>query len=391
MANFKNTKSSTKKVFIDYIPAELKQTNGSDWRVVYYCKVPGKEEMKRFRKRVPKLNSKKDRERLAKQICLNINNDLKSGWSPFYDVNTKNEYRLFLDTLNQFSKQTERKLKDKLIRPDSLRAYTSYLNNVKEYMLKNNMENMLSVEFTRDFVVTFLDHIYFERKRSARTHNNYLGFLNLIGVFMEDRKYIPQNPVFKIPKRKVNKKKREVLPHWLRDDIINYCSLKSKAYLTLCLTTYFCFVRRTELTKLLVKHVNIKEGTIFVPGDASKNGRDGTVTITKKLMPLLRNHIDGSNNSFYLFSENNYLPGERQLQPKKISDEWAEMRRKMNLDSKYQFYSLKDTGITNLLLMGVPAKKVRDQARHYDIRVTESYISRNEKADEELRTIDFEF
>lgn len=383
--------TSNKRLFIDYVPAELKQTAGNDWRVVFYVKKPGKEKLKRFRRRVPPLKNKIERERLAKRMCANINEKLLEGWSPFYEGSGQNSYKSFISVLDQFLQQNKRKLKDQMIRKDSYRAYLSFTNNIKKYLEETSKEKMLAVEFTRSFAIQFIDHIYFERKRSARTSNNYLSFLNQIGIFMEERKYLPKNPVQNISKRKVAKKKREILPGWLRNDIFKYWKLNSKAYLTLCLTTYFCFIRRTELTKLKVKHVNLFEGIIFVPGSASKNGKDGTVTIPKRLRILLAEHLSKSENSDYLFSNNNYLPGKNRLKPKKISDEWAKMRNEMDVDSKYQFYSLKDTGITNLLLLGIPAKKVRDQARHHDIRITESYVARTEKADEELLNIDFNF
>ncbi len=127
------------------------------------------------------------------------------------------------------------------------------------------------------------------------------------------------------------------------------------------------------------------------PDQLQKNGKDGTVTIPKKLRILLVDHLVQSENSECLFSKNGFLPGTIKLNPKKISDEWAKMRAKLNFENKYQFYSLKDTEITNLLLLEVPAKKVRDQARHHDIRITETYISRTEKADNELLKIDFNF
>lgn len=390
MSEFKNHSSQNTRLFIDYIPAELKQTQSDDWRIVYYCKIPGKEKLKRFRKRVPNLQNKTLRRKLAKKICEKINRELAEGWSPFFDGKRQGDFQLFSNILKQFVDQAKRKLKDGSIRKDSLRSYVSFSNNINSYINKKNPQ-MMAAEFDRHFIIDFLDYIYFEKKRTARTSNNYLSFLNQVGIFMEDRKYVVSNPAAKIPKRKEVKKKREYLPDWLRNDILNYWKTRNINYLTLCLTTYFCFIRRTELTKLLVKHVNLKEGIIFIPGDASKNRRDGTVTIPKKLISLLAEHISQNYNSDFLFSADDFKPGKFQLAPKKISDEWAKMRAEMAVDSKYQFYSLKDTGITNLLLMGVPAKKVRDQARHYDIRITESYISRTEEADEEIRTIDFKF
>lgn len=390
MSESKNLTSPNTRLFIDYIPAELKQTQSDDWRIVYYCKIPGKEKLKRFRKRVPKLQNRTERKKLANRIAVKINKDLAAGWSPFFDGIAQSNYQLFSKVLQQFLEQAKRRLNDGTIRKDSLRSYTSFVNNIVNYLSKTRPE-MMAAEFDREFVITFLDYIYFDRKRTARTSNNYLSFLNQIGMFMLERKYILSNPAAKIPKRRQGKKKREILPDWLRNDVFNYYKNRNPHYLTLCLMTYFCFIRRTELTKLKVKHVNLKDSTVFIPGDASKNRMDGTVTIPKQLLMLLGDHLKKNNNSDYLFSADNYKPGNRQLKPKKISDEWAKMRDALAVDSKYQFYSLKDTGITNLLLMGVPAKKVRDQARHYDIRITESYVSRAEKADEEIRTIDFKF
>lgn len=391
MTDSEKLPSGNHRLFIDYVPAELKQIDNDDWRVVYYCRVPGKDRLKRFRKRVPPLKNQKERERLARILCQKINDELRKGWSPFVDYAGKNEYKRFDVVMKQFIDQAERRLKDKTIREESIRSYRSFVKNILDYMKYKKLENMLVVDFDRTFVIDFVDYIYFKKKRTARTSNNYLSFLNTLAIFLIDRKYLTENQVEKIPKRKVTKKKREVLPAWLRDDIINYWKERNPAYLTLCLTTYFCFIRRTELTKLKVKFVDLNAGTIFIPGDASKNSKDGTVTIPKQLRKLLAVHIDGANGSDYLFSKYNYHPGRTALSPKKISDEWAKMRDAMKIKSNYQFYSLKDTGITNLLLLGVPAKKVRDQARHHDIRITESYIARNDKADEELKSIDFEF
>ena len=58
------------------------------------------------------------------------------------------------------------------------------------------------------------------------------------------------------------------------------------------------------------------------------------------------------------------------------------MRTKLNLSEKIDWYSLKDTGITDLLKAGVPLISVRDQARHYSSKQTDEYTPRSlKKAD----------
>ena len=95
-------------------------------------------------------------------------------------------------------------------------------------------------------------------------------------------------------------------------------------------------------------------------------------------------------NTYFLFSKD-FKTGKTAINPKKISNTWAKYRKIFGFDDKYQFYSLKDTGITDLLNSSIPAIKVRDQARHYDLKITESYTARNKFADETLRNSSFEF
>lgn len=388
--NLLQKKVSKKSLFIDYIPAVLQATTGNNWMIVFYVKEPGKEKLKRFRRRVPKLKSKTERRKLAARMCGNINEKLTDGWTPFFDGYEANEYKKLIDVMDVFLEQCERRLKDHLFRPDSYRAYLSFANNIKNYLKEQGKENLFCVELTKDFIIKFLDYIYFDKKRTARTANNYLSFFSTLCTFLLDRKLIPSNPTNGIQKRKVGKKKREILPATLRNEIFKYLASQNPNYLTVCLTVYFCFIRRTEITKLLVKHVDLKNDTIFIPAEISKNKKDGVVTIPRKLKIMLVKHLENACMDDYLFSED-FTPGTTQLQPKKISDEWSKMRKVLKFANKYQFYSLKDTGITEMFLLGVPSKKIRDQARHYDIKITESYTPRNYEADKYLIDLDFNF
>lgn len=380
-----------KKLFIDYKPAEIQRGNNGDWRIVFYVKVPGKEKMKRFRRRIPSISSKTERNQYAKRMAASINEQLRKGWSPFYDGAAQNNMTLFENAIQKHLDQAERKCKDNLLREDSLRSYRSFSKNILQYLKEIGKEKMLCVEIDRSFIINFLDELYYKKKRTARTSNNYLSFISQMCVFMVDRNYISKNPTEKIEKRKVGKKKREVLPDYLREQIFKYQFQESRAYLTLCLCVYFYFIRRTEITKLQVKHISLERDTIFLPAEISKNRINGVVTIPKRLKSLLADHIKGSYENDYVFSSDNYKTGQKQVQPKKISDEWAKMRKALNFESKFQFYSLKDTGITNLLLQGVAAKKVRDQARHHDIRITEKYTPEKTEADQTLLNLDFDF
>jgi hypothetical protein len=55
------------------------------------------------------------------------------------------------------------------------------------------------------------------------------------------------------------------------------------------------------------------------------------------------------------------------------------MRKKIGVNPKIKWYFLKDTGIVDLIVAGVPLNSVRDQARHHSISQTNDYIPKNMK------------
>ena len=53
------------------------------------------------------------------------------------------------------------------------------------------------------------------------------------------------------------------------------------------------------------------------------------------------------------------------------------MRRALSLRPEWQFYSLKDTGITEMLEAGVPPKLVKELADHSSLEMTEKYLHKS--------------
>ena len=53
---------------------------------------------------------------------------------------------------------------------------------------------------------------------------------------------------------------------------------------------------------------------------------------------------------------------------------WQKMRENLSLPDSYHFYSLKDTGITEMLESGMPSKFVKDLAGHHSLSMTERYL-----------------
>ena len=90
-----------------------------------------------------------------------------------------------------------------------------------------------------------------------------------------------------------------------------------------------------------------------------------------------------SPNDYYLFSDN-YKPGKTEKSEKMFRDYWRyHVRKDLKLSDKYKFYSLKDTGITNML-RHYDVLSVRDQARHSSILMTDIYTPHDIQVANEL-------
>ena len=86
----------------------------------------------------------------------------------------------------------------------------------------------------------------------------------------------------------------------------------------------------------------------------------------------------------YLFSDN-FAPGRIRKSEKSFRDYWTKhMRKELEFSERYKFYSLKDTGITNMLRANTDILTVRDQARHSSILITDIYTPKDIKEANEL-------
>ena len=87
--------------------------------------------------------------------------------------------------------------------------------------------------------------------------------------------------------------------------------------------------------------------------------------------------IFDSPGQFFLFS-NDFRPGKERRTEKAFRDYWSRyIRTNLNLTDRYKFYSLKDTGITNMLRANTDILTVRDQARHSSILITDIYTPKD--------------
>ena len=376
---------------MDYTPAELKENK--IWVVEYYVLNPNTNTLERKRKRVRPIKSISERRKFAKKLILEINSRLESGWNPFFENKGTRELTKLLDALEVYINRCTTEHKDGNIRFDTFRTYNSQIKLLKEYIITRlKQPEMFAYKFDEDFIGTYLDYIRYERGLSAKTRDNYLSFLTTLSTFLLKKKYIAVNPTLTYTKINRKTKQRTIIDPTTREKIFSYWDKKNPNFLTLCLVCYYCLVRRTELTKLRVKDINLEKSTLFIDSFDSKNRKSAHVTIPNKLKPILRIHLNGAPLTDYLFSAKNYAPGPEQVTPMRITKRWSYMRDGLGIAKNIHWYSLKDTGITDLLRAGVALISVRDQARHSSSAQTDEYTPRElRNADTEIKDSGIKF
>lgn len=355
------------------MPAQVSE--GKVWYIYYWVKNPQTGELVRIRFKFNRIKRISERRREARRICLEINNKLYKGWNPLVEQEAPRAYTEFSHAVEVFLKEIERQIEDGTKRPDTLRSYASALRLFSAFLEKQGKDDMYTLFFTHEIVRDYLDEMYFHRKVSAVTRNNHLTFLKNFGEWCVGKRFVKVNPAEGIkPLKASTQKRRTIIPRAIVKEFLLDLEV-SPGFRLLCALTYYCLIRRTELTLIKVSSIQLAQQRIIIPGEISKNSREQPVSIPSIIVPLLVNHLKTAKPSNYLFSTNDYKPGKNRLSPKKVTDEWVRHKKRYKWPDGYQLYSLKDSGITHMLEDGIPQIDVRDQARHTDISVTNRYIA----------------
>lgn len=344
----------------------------------------------KMRRKTIKLNRIKgitNRRTYARQVIKRLIEQLNKGWNPWIAKDTS-DLMVFEDALRRYENHLEKMLANGYFRKETYNGYKSYLKIMRGYISKTRPTYYV-YQFDRTFCVDFLDYVFIERDNGAQTRNNYLNFLRVFSGFMVDKGYLKSRPTDGIApiSKRLYAKERECIPLDVVSRIADYCLEKEPDFLFACYLLYYCFIRPVEMTRLRVRHFNLKECTLTIPSDLSKNKKTQTVTVPKKvIMYGIERGVFSAPMDDYIFSYR-LRPGSTEINPKHFRDHWENVRKALRLKKEWKFYSLKDTGITEMCDKKMASITVRDQARHSSLAITDIYTRHNATANKDIMDI----
>lgn len=354
-----------------YIPAVAHHNKAMGWIVEYYAYNPIKKDLDRKRFRLNNLRAKTSAAQFKMQVAeivRTINNRLAGGWTPFGESENSRYYTSIADVMQMYIAEKTREL-----RPDSMRSYRSFCNIFGQWCDKN-VPKIQCTLFNKVLAVKYMDYYYNDRNASGKTYNNHLKMARAFFAWAKEKCYCKENPFELMKTKKEEKKKRILIPADTRKQIKSYFEDKKPAYIAVMELVYTSLLRPTEICRIQIKQIDLQNGTIYMPPDKTKNGNERYAFLSEELCERLRQQIAGKQKDMYLFGTG-YIPKKDPISSKMLRKDWDKMRKALQLPDEMQLYSLRDTGINNMLLAGIDPLTVMQAADHHDLAMTTRYAN----------------
>lgn len=338
---------------------------------------PAEGKMKRKRIYLGRCKTKSELKSTASRIIKKLVEKLSGGWNPWIESSNQLEYSRFIDVCDKYRAYLYKSLSNGDMREQTTTSYLSYLKIFQEWGKSIGISYVYQLDKRK--VTAFLDYVYIDRNNTMQTRNNYLCWLKTFAHYLTDRCYLTSDPTVGISViKKRGNKQRKVLPDKVLMKIKEYLEKNNRHYLLACYLLHYCFIRPKEMSLLKIEDISLIKCTMKISGDIAKNHNDAVITLPKHVIELMIDlRIFDKPGKYYIFSDR-FRPGEKRKSEKSFRDYWnLKLRPGIGLAKEYKFYSLKDTGITNMLRAKTDILSVRDQARHSNIAITDTYTPKD--------------
>lgn len=358
----------------NFLPAVVKDTPATGLCVEYYVLDPVKDGMVRRRillnkltKRIPR---KRDKLLAAQQIADNLNAKLRGGWSPLYETE---DVRLYT-SLSVLQEKFLTSKKAEGCRPTTLTCYKSVTDIWLRWCEDNGFADRYSGTFLRSHAVRYMDSVL-EQGLRHRSYNSTLKVMRAFFQWAVDHLYAKENPFVGMKTLKKETKIRILVPPESRKAIIGYYANMRPAMVTVCHLVYSSAIRPAEIAKIQLKHICLEKHYIVIPSDNAKNRKERYATLTPSLDGLLSPILSKYKNlDLYLFGKNENLdPDTTPVNKQYFQKSWDRMRKATGLPKEMQLYSLRDTGLIDLLHAGVDQLTVQHHADHSSLAIQNIY------------------
>jgi integrase len=377
---------------IDVIMPHLVQ-NSNAWFIEYSCYYSKTNKLEKFReyKGFKKLESDKEKLKLAKRKIESLSKKLKGGWRPWdstvYLYKDEIQYRSETNSFgnNKYNNSHIRKYLSGFLadtkRRVSAKTYESYQSKTRLFCqwLENNEYGKLRIfEIDNKIVKQFFNYLIEVRKLDKPTIQKYNQNIHQMFASFVKKKLIENIPMSDIP---VPPKTKDMAARPIKDNdmrsLLNYVAQKDPQLFLACLMQFFlCCRPGKELRLLKVQDIDLHGNIVHITEADGKKGKR-KITMPEALVELCQTlKLQNYEQDFYVFSKNG-KPGKVALGKNYFSRKFVQYRKELKLPSIYKFYSFKHTGAGKLLESGATVAELMSHLGHTSFESTIAYVRRH--------------
>lgn len=329
------------------------------WKQLRYKK--GINEFKNFRERLAEANALKQA----------LKEELQDGWNPLV------KDRLHVIKIYSIEEALNHVLhiKEMTLKTKTRYAYKYIINLFLEWLKLKGLNVFAIKRFTPGLAQEYMDWMLMKKKYSGRTFNDHLIVLRTFFNCFVERDWILKNPFRSVKKKTQTIGRNLAYTDNERTLLENTLIENDKRLYYFSQIMFHCFIRRSEMTSIKVKHIDMINKTIVIPGENAKNKQQESVVIPKGLEPIIEQMQLGK------YSSEDYLFGRKLLTgPVKyknanwITSRHAAFVRKLNIDTEKNLYSWKHTGVCCYYNATKDPYAIMRQLRHRDLNTTMIYL-----------------
>lgn len=357
-----------------FLPAILKESLSMGFFAEYYVYDSVNDSMIRKRTRltsvVKRYRTVRERRLAAQELVEEINRKLSGGWSPLHQTEDSRLYTPIGELCKKFVAAKEREG----IRPTTLTNYKSYTGLFLRWCEDTGRAKKCSGTFLRVDAVQYMDSLL-DRGNGNRSYNNTMKALRCFWQWSLEHCYCKENPFAGLKLLPKTQKKRILVDAKTRQRVADYFRREKPQMLLVCQLVYSSAIRPKEISNIQIKHIDLDRHHILIEADNAKNGKARCATITRDIedyiRPLLAKY---PNKDYYLFGTGKQMvPSVSQARKNYFTKCWDKMRRELMLPEEMQLYSLRDTGLVDLLHAGVDQLSVQHHADHSSLAIQNIY------------------
>jgi len=339
---------------------------------VYFVFTEGKNKKQfRFKTGINYFHTKKERELEGKNVIDNLLTNLKNGWNPF--TNEVKEERINITVSQAFDEILS--IKKAYITTRSYKTYFEQTRLFKTFLKTKHLDKVFIHNFTNLQARMYFDWLLKDKGYCGKTHNNHFACLRTFFNALLERDVIQVSPLKGIKQVKQESGLNTTYSSLEQTKIEKYLLKNNKPFFYVTRFIKFCFLRRSELSGLKVKHINWINKTIIIPSDSSKSRKNDSVTIPKTLEGFISEMgILDLDPELYIFGKL-FIPSFTRLNREDDFTKYQQaINKTLEINIRSSFYSWKHTGVVELYGLTKDPYTVMRQCRHTDVGTTMIYL-----------------